>query len=93
MRKHEIQGELTIYTAADEKKKLQALMDLGKDLEVNLSKVTEIDTAGLQILIALKQEAARNETQLHYAMHSQPVVDALEICNLTSAFGDQIILA
>lgn len=89
---HAIQGELTIYTAATEKHNLQEFFEKGKNLEINLSQVTEMDTAGLQVLIVLKQEAARRGKTVRYVMHSQAVLDVLEMTNLTTSFGDQIIL-
>ena len=92
MRSIVIQGELTIYTAANEKQHLQSMLDLHDALEINLSQVSEIDTAGLQVLVLLKREAAKRGKKLSYAMHSKPVIDVLEMTNLTSSFGDQIVL-
>jgi anti-anti-sigma factor len=92
METHAITGELTIYTAAAEKLALQAFIETGDELELNLSQVTEMDSAGLQVLIALKQEAARRGKTLRYAMHSKAVLDVLEMTNMTASFGDQIVL-
>jgi anti-sigma B factor antagonist len=87
-----IAGELTIYTAASEKQSLQAFLETSDDLELNLSQVSEMDSAGLQVLIVLKQEAARRNKKLRYAMHSKAVLEVLEMSNMTSSFGDQIVL-
>ncbi len=87
-----ISGELTIYTAATEKQHLQDFLDTGDDLEINLSQVSEMDSAGLQVLIVMKQEAARRKKKLRYTMHSKAVLDVLEMCNMTAAFGDQVVL-
>lgn len=92
MKTHAISGELTIYTAATEKQILQTLLDENPALEVNLAQVTDMDSAGLQILIALKTEAAKSEKPLHYVMHSKAVLDILEMTNLVAKFGDQIVL-
>lgn len=85
-------GELTIYTAATEKQILQEALDLTEELEINLSQVSEMDSAGLQVLIVLKQEAARCNKKLRYSMHSKAVLDILELSNMTASFGDQIVL-
>jgi anti-anti-sigma factor len=87
-----ISGELTIYTAATEKQILQEALDSTEELEINLSQVSEMDSAGLQVLIVLKQEAARRRKKLHYSMHSKAVLEILEMSNMTTSFGDQIVL-
>ncbi len=87
-----ITGELTIYTAASEKLNLLSCLEKNDDLEINLSQVSEIDCAGLQVLIALKQEATRSHKKLHYSMHSKAVLEVLEMTNMSASFGDQIIL-
>ncbi len=92
METHAISGELTIYTVAAEKQTLQAFIDTGDELELNLSQVSELDSAGLQVLIALKQETARRNKKLAYVMHSKAVLDILEMSNMTSHFGDQVVL-
>jgi anti-sigma B factor antagonist len=92
METHTISGELSIYTAAAEKQALQIFLDSGDDLELNLSQVSEFDTAGLQVLIVLKQDAAKRNKKLRYAMHSKAVLDVLEMTNMTAVFGDQVVL-
>ena len=88
-----IEGELSIFTAAEQKSRLLAFLQSGDRLEVNLANVGEIDSAGLQLLILLKREASRNGKPLAFVMHSKAVLEILELANLTSAFGDQVILA
>ncbi len=92
METHAIAGELTIYTAAAEKQALQAFLETGDELELNLSSVSEMDSAGLQVLIVLKQEAAKRQKDLHYVMHSKAVLEVLEMTNMTATFGDQVVL-
>ena len=87
-----IDGELTIFTAAEMKSSLLALLNTTDDLEINLANITEIDAAGLQLLILLKRESATAGKVLHYVMHSKIVLDLLELANLTSSFGDQVVL-
>ena len=93
MQQLSIDNELTIFTASDQKPRLLEFLATGNDLEIDLSKVAEIDTAGLQLLILLKREAAQAGKPLRFALHSKAVLDVLELTNLTHAFGDQIILA
>lgn len=88
-----IDDELTIFTAADQKRNLLNFLGTGDDLEINLSQVAEMDTAGLQLLILSKREAGLAGKQLRFVMHSKAVLDILELANLTTAFGDQVVLA
>lgn len=88
-----IEGELTIFTAAEQKNRLLAFLQAGEALEINLAGVTEIDTAGLQLLILIKREAAQTGKTLSFVMHSNAVLEILELAKLTTAFGDQVILA
>ena len=92
MQPQTIEGELTIFTAAEMKSPLLAFLNTNDEIEINLANVTEIDTAGLQLLILLKREAAKAGKTLHYVMHSKVVLDLLELANLTRSFGDQIVL-
>lgn len=93
MQKLELGEELTIFTAAKQKQQLLTFLESDHDLEINLSKVTEMDTAGLQLLILVKREAANAAKSLKFVLHSKVVLDILELANLTTAFGDQVVLA
>lgn len=88
----EVKGELTIFNVAGHKEKLLAALRANDALELNLAGVNEIDTAGLQLLILLKREASLTSKKMSFAMHSKPVLDLLELANLTTAFGDQLVL-
>ena len=88
-----IDGELTIFTAAQQKQELQNFLTSGTELEINLAEVSEVDSAGLQLLILIKREAAKTGKTLSFVMHSKAVLEILELANVTGIFGDQIILA
>lgn len=92
MQTQAIQGDLTIYSAAARKAEFLAFLDSGDELELNLAGIEEIDTAGLQLLILIKREAARHDKRLTFVMHSNAVLELLELSNLTAAFGDQVML-
>jgi anti-anti-sigma factor len=87
-----IEGELTIYTAAELKSKIVAAFAAGQPIEIDLSLVDEIDSAGLQLLILAKREAAAADKPISLVKHSQAVLECLDMCNLTTEFGDQVIL-
>lgn len=88
-----INEEMTIYTAMQQKNSLCQYLADRHPLHIDLSGVTEIDSAGLQILLLLKQEAANRDIELQLVHHSQAVVEALELFNLSTQFGDPLIIS
>lgn len=88
-----IQGEMNIYTALEQKKALSEQLNGSKELQIDLSGVSEIDSAGLQLLMFMKREAAERQIKLSLIQHSQVVVEVLELLNLSKHFGDPIVLS
>ena len=88
-----IKDEMTIYTALEQKNDLFQYLQPDSELQINLADVTEIDSAGLQILLFIKQEAARLNFKFSLIQHSQAVVEVLELLDLGSHFGDPIVLS
>jgi anti-sigma B factor antagonist len=88
-----IDGEMTIYRAAELKALLLDALSAATELEVNLSGVTELDTAGLQVLILAKQTALAGERSLRLLDHSPAVVEVFEMLDLASYFGDPLVIA
>lgn len=86
------EGELTIYTASDTKNLLVEALAKHREIEIDLSQVTEIDTAGMQLLILAKKEATRNQLQVRFTDHSPAVIDAMELLDLTGFFGDPVVM-
>ena len=89
----QLEGEMTIYTAFEMKAQLMRHLAKAKELEVDLSQVTEIDSAGLQLLILLKRETAARGAILRLIAHSTPVTDVIDTLNLAAYFGDPMLLA
>jgi len=90
-----VDGEMTIFQAADLKSEL--LLCLGqnnlREVEFDLSQVTEIDTSGVQLMLMLKHEAQKAEKTLAFTHHSQVVLDVIDILNLGGTLGDPLLLA
>ena len=88
-----LDGELSIYRAAELKERLlDALAATDAVLEVNLAGVHEIDTAGVQLLMLTRREAAASGRRLRLVAHSAPVLAAFELLNLGSYFGDALLV-
>lgn len=87
-----ISGALSIYEAVDAKAGLLEALGLTDVLDVDLSMVSEIDTAGLQLLLLLKLEAQRQNKRLHFLGHSPAVLRLVDLYNLAGVFGDPVVL-
>lgn len=91
-RKVVVQGSLTIYDATADKLTLLKALDDATELEVDLSSVAEMDTAGLQILILVKRESLATGKPLRVTGHSEASLDVLDRYNLASYFGDPVVI-
>lgn len=88
-----IEGEMTIYRAAELKDLILPQIGLADEIEIDLSNVDEIDSSGLQLLIATKREAVLHDKQLRFVGHSKPVLELLDLCDLGAFFGDQLVIS
>lgn len=92
-RKLRIEQEMTIYTAAEMKAQLMGMLEKNAELELDLSQVGELDTAGLQLLILAKRECLARNGNLHLVGHSPAVLDVLNLCNMVQYFGDPVVIS
>lgn len=83
-----LSGELTIYHAAEIKPQLVALIGRADTPDLDLSEVTELDTAGLQLLLFARREANAAGKPLRCLSPSPVVIDVLSLCNLTAKLGE-----
>jgi len=77
-----IDGELTIYTAAEYKKYLVENFTSEKTLEIDLKGVEEIDTCGLQLLAAMSKQLSDSGNEINIIATSDVAKDALETSRL-----------
>lgn len=80
-------GELTIYAAGEAKNRLLAPLDAHDALDIDLSAIEEIDSAGLQLLLLARQHAAAAGKPLGLVAPSQAVRELLELYNLAGFFA------
>ena len=88
----EIKGEMNIYSVAALRSQLLDALDAASEVEVDLSAVGEIDSAGMQLMVAAKREAAQRQKALRFSGHSPAVIDVLELCKLCSHLGDPLLI-
>jgi anti-anti-sigma factor len=80
----QIEGELTIYTAADLSAQWLPRLGATPRMTLDLSQVTEMDGAGLQLLLMIQREAPKAGTQLTVTGQSKAVTETLALCNLVA---------
>lgn len=82
-------GELTIFKAAE---LMPIMLASPAPQEIDLSGVTEMDTAGLQLLMLAKKTALAAKRELRLVGHSPAVIEVFELLNVAPYFGDQLVM-
>lgn len=82
-----LEGDCTIYRAAELKPLLLQALQPGATLEVDLSEVTEFDSAGVQLLLLAEREARAQGGALRVARQSPAVSEVLSLLDLQAHFG------
>jgi anti-sigma B factor antagonist len=79
-----VEGEMTIYRAAELKPALLDAVRTQAAPALDLASVTEFDSAGVQLLLVARREAARLGKRLELRGASPLVLDAFTLLGLTS---------
>lgn len=87
-----VAGEMTIYCAAEMKEALLPCVARCREIEINLSEVVEMDTAGFQILLLAKREATAAGKPLRLVAHSPATLEVLDLFGMASYFGDPVVI-
>lgn len=77
-----VEGEFTIYRIAELKAQLSALLEQEIYLEIDLAAVEELDSAGVQLMLALQRESRRLGKMLSFSHAGAPVAQVLDLYNL-----------
>ena len=72
-----IEGSMSIYDATAVRVELLACFDNSEDITLDLKRVTDFDTAGLQLLCAARKTAAEEGKRFCVAGAPAPVIDFL----------------
>jgi anti-anti-sigma factor len=87
-----IEGDVSIYTVGELKSQLLQAMTQHPALDLDLTMVTEIDGAGVQLLMSARKQALAMGQTLTLSNHSMPVIEMWERLDLAGWFGDPLIL-
>ena len=89
-RKLSIKGDLTIYTAVACKQKLLEALSDSQIVEIDLSKVSEIDTAGVQVLLLAQREARQTGKSVAVTSLSTAARAVLDLYKLTAQLAGEV---
>ena len=78
---------MSVFSAAALRERLLAALDASPRVEVNLAAVSDIDSAGVQLLIAAQREAARQQKELCFSEPSAAVEAILDLLQLRDPCG------
>ncbi|OGT24361.1 MAG: anti-sigma B factor antagonist [Gallionellales bacterium RIFOXYB12_FULL_54_9] len=84
--------DMTIYNSAAQKQMLLDALDGCDELNLDLSQVSEMDTAGFQVLLLTKREALKAQKTVRLTAHSKVVTELLDLYNMASYFGDPMVI-
>ncbi|MDR3670533.1 MAG: STAS domain-containing protein [Holophaga sp.] len=84
-------GEFTIHDVVDAKARLCAALDQSARLQLDLSGIERLDTAGVQLLVWLDQEARHKGKALSLSGPSPAVAEVCHLLQVTGLFGDPSI--
>lgn len=87
-----LDGPMTIYNAGEIKAQLMNGLANTSIVELDLSHVNEMDTAGFQLLVMAKRESQRHGHTLRITAHSQAVRDVIDFYNMDAFFGDPMVI-
>jgi anti-sigma B factor antagonist len=85
-------GELTIFGAADAYGYLTRALSERRDLRINLARTTEVDSSGVQLLLAAKRAAETHGRGFELVAHSAAMLDVMELLQLSQLFGDPVVM-
>lgn len=87
-----LEEDLTIYHAATHKACLLEALASRDGVEVDLSKVAEMDTSGVQILMLFKREAQRLGKEGRLVGHSPAVREVIDFLHMAAWLGDPMVI-
>ena len=87
-----IDDQLTIYTATQHKEDLIGYLEDNHNIEIDLAAVSEIDSAGLQVLLLVKRESVERSKSVTLSNHSKAVLEVFELLDLSGHFGDPVVI-
>jgi anti-sigma B factor antagonist len=80
-------GDMSIYAAEQNHAELKRFYPDFEDFELDLSAVEEIDSSGIQLLLAFKNSAKKDGKQMNLISVSEPVAEVMAVLNIKDQFN------
>jgi anti-anti-sigma factor len=93
LNKTTIKQDMNVYNAVEQKAMLLKALNSCQELDIDLSHVGEIDTAGFQVLLLTKREALKAGKTVRLTGHSKAVTELIDLYNMASYFGDPMVIS
>ena len=87
-----IKGNMNVYNASAQKNMLLKALSGCQELDIDLSQVGEMDTAGFQLLLLTKREALKANKAVRLTGHSKAVTELIDLYNMAGYFGDPMVI-
>jgi anti-sigma B factor antagonist len=85
-----IDGDLTIFTAAACEVCISHALRDHASVSIDLSSVTNVDVAGIRLLIVVKWEAARLQRTLHFGARPPAAKEMMALFDAVITLADQV---
>lgn len=84
-----LKGDLDVYSVPELRRYLLERLQDGDELEVDLAEVSDIDTAGLQLMLLAKRVPGKT---VRFSHHSPAVLRLIDLANVGQALGDPLLI-
>lgn len=74
-----LDGDMTIYTATENKEHFEPYFLTEQDISVDMSAVNDFDSTGFQMLLLLERQALLNESTFQVSSASPAVQEVLDL--------------
>ncbi len=85
-------GKCTVYNVSRLRESLLEIINTNQNILIDLEKVNDFDTAGMQLFISAKNTIKQNQKKIKFISHPICVVAIFDLYGVTGFFGDKIIL-
>lgn len=85
-----IDGALTVDRAVELRQRFVNAIANADTLRLQLADVTDIDTTGVQLLMAIKRTAQASGKSLELVQHSSEILAVFALLDLVNYFGDPV---
>lgn len=82
---------MTIYEAMDVHAIFLETLAAYKKIKVDLSEVAEIDSSGLQLMLALKNDAKQQGKKVKFIAPSEDVMSLINLFDMTHDFAKSLV--